>query len=830
MRRTGRAGVKRIGLAAASAVALMSTEASAFAAAPAAAPSATAPAMARMEGYIPVLWDAAKGRVLLEISRFDEDVLYYVSAASGGGSVELPLDRGILDSAVIHFQRVGQKVLVTEQNLDFRAPAGGPARAGNVQASFPTSVLAVLPVESEAGGRVVVDATALLMRDAANIEGAMRRANQGAFRFDPQRSAYVPARLKAFPDNTELETISTFTAESPGPLVRNVTPDPRLVTLRVHHSFLKAPTGYTPRLADPRIGVSALRFTDFSRPISDAPQTALVTRWRLEKKDSAATLSEPKTPIVFYFDPAIPDPLRKAMKEGLLWWNKAYEAAGFKNAIVAKDAPPDMDPMDIRYAYVLWIERDERGFSSGGPYRDPRTGEIIGVKVRMDSSRVRTIANYFDAYSGGLPADGSGVMRADPSLASPGGLDGMPAAQRDFVLNRQALLTAHETGHAQGFGHNFASSLNARASVMEYPTPRVKVTGGKLDLSEAFQTAIGPYDTYMVRYAYTPFAPEKEAAGLDALIRDMRAKGILYVPDSDPRWTWYDDRATPMENLKETAAARRIMLATYGPQMLSPGEPLGALRDMRLWMAYLHQRYAIESGLKYVGGLFTNITVKGESLPPTEMIPARTQRETLELLLDAVGPGALAIPERLLSQLTEDPGGNPEDLSDDPAFDQLRAARILSALVLEPLFDADRAARMAALSARQPETLTFPEMVDAVLAHTWAAPADADPGARALRRVAQKVALDSMMILGAKSDASPEARAYVLDQLAQLSTRLETRKDADPLAAAFYRQTARDITAYLQDPAARAPKSASVPWGKGPRARFPLPPGPPLGG
>ncbi len=221
----------------------------------------------------------------------------------------------------------------------------------------------------------------------------------------------------------------------------------------------------------------------------------------------------------------------------------------------------------------------------------------------------------------------------------------------------------------------------------------------------------------------------------------MRAKGIIYVPDTDPRWTWYDDRATPTENLREDMAARAIMIAHYGSQMLKTDEPIGSLRNTRLWMAYLHHRYAIESGLKYVGGLFENIVVKGDTLPPTEFIPAKLQRDTLGLLMEAIEPKNLALPESLLVQLTPDPGNNLEDLSTDDVFDQLRAARILSGMVLEPLFDAAKSTRMIALAARQPDTLTFPEMVDTVLAHSWSAPTDGIASDRALRRVTQQVAL-----------------------------------------------------------------------------------------
>jgi hypothetical protein len=793
-----------------------------------ATPSSSA-ATERMDGFVPLVWDAAKGRILIEVPAFDSDILYYVSAASGGGSVELPLDRGILSTAVIRFQRAGPRVLVVEVNTDYRATSGTPATAEGVADSFPTSVIASLPIESTAGGKVLVDATALFMRDAAGIEAYMKRANQGSYRFDAARSAIHMPRTRAFPENTEVETIATFAGDGPGALVRNVTPDPRSLTLRIHHSFLKAPTGYVPRLGDPRIGVSELTFRDYSKPFSQGTETSWITRWRLEKKDPSAPMSEPVKPITFYFDPAIPDPIRTAMKQGTLWWNKAFEQAGFVNAVRAVDAPADMDPMDIRYAYVLWINRDERGFSSGGTYRDPRTGEIIGSKTRMDTHRIRTIGNYWDAYSGGLPGDGSGVTVADPGLLTPGAFSGMPAGQRDMVLLRQALLTAHELGHALGFQHNFSSSLDDRQSVMEYPTPRVMVKDGRIDLSESFQKQIGAYDGAMVRYAYTLLPPAQEKAGLERVIADMRAAGLHYVPETDPRWTWYDDRATPTEFLKETYAARAILLNTYGQNALTPGEAVGSLRDARLWMVYLHHRYALESGLKYIGGQYQNHVVKGDTVPPTEFIPAGLQREVLGLLLDAITPQALAIPEPLLAQLTPAPGSNLEDLSSDPVFDQIKAARIATALVLEPLLEGARANRMLALGARQGDALTLPEMIDAVIARTWGAPVAGDAGARALQMAAQGVALDALMMLGADDKASPEARAVALDALRTLASSFGSSRDTDRVARAFRRQSAADIALYLSDPKAHAPKAIAPEWGAGPRSRFPMPPGPPLG-
>jgi hypothetical protein len=264
--------------------------------------------------------------------------------------------------------------------------------------------------------------------------------------------------------------------------------------------------------------------------------------------------------------------------------------------------------------------------------------------------------------------------------------------------------------------------------------------------------------------------------------------------------------------------------------MLKPGEPYGELRDIRLWIVYLQQRYAIESAHKYIGGMFQNITTKEEahSLPSTAFIPAGEQREIMSLLMEAVEPRNLEIPESLLIQLAPDPGRNLEDLSKDDVFDQLRAARILAAMVIQPLFDPDRAARMVALGARKPDTLTFPAMVDMVMARTWkAAPGDSSEQ-KALLRVTQSVTMQSMMALGGAKDTAPEAKAYALDQLALLADDLKSRKDGDPLTDAFYRQSAREIAHYLTNPEANAPKEIAPVWGRGPRSRFPLPPGPPL--
>ena len=154
----------------------------------------------RTDGFIPFYWDAARGRVLIEIPAFGEDVLYYVSAASGAGSVELPFDRGILANRRDSLRAIGTARAGGRSRTSTIAPSAAPPRRSRTCATrSPSSVLAALPVEADESGRVLVDATPLFMRDAANVEGRLRRANQGAFRFDAARSALLPAAHESVP-------------------------------------------------------------------------------------------------------------------------------------------------------------------------------------------------------------------------------------------------------------------------------------------------------------------------------------------------------------------------------------------------------------------------------------------------------------------------------------------------------------------------------------------------------------------------------------------------------------------------------------------------------
>jgi len=489
--------------------------------------------MERHDGFIPFYYDERTGKLLLEVQRLNQDFLYLPTLATGIGSDALGLDRGSTGSeGVVQFQRFGPRVLLVERNTRFRG-TGDSLQAHAVEESFATSTIAAMPIVAEEGGRLLVDATDFALEDAMNVASTILRERQGTYRLDRTRSAIYLPHTRAFPENTEVEALLTFASDAPGREVARNAPDADAVSVREHFSFVQLPdSNFTPRAFDPRIGMFAVTFTDFSRPFTEKPEVRFIHRWRLQKKDPSASMSEPIKPIVYYLDPGIPEPYRTAFRQGAAWWSKTFEAAGFRNAFRVEDLPPGVDPMDARYSVIQWVHRSDPGFSVGQSFVDPRTGEIIKALLKMDTYRSITDYNIFAGMEPAMDdASSDWYASLDPKVNG-----------TEFALSRRRQHVAHEIGHTLGLAHNYIAHAYGRASVMDYPGPLVTLRpNGTIDVSHAWATGTGAYDTLAIRFAYTQYPnAAAERAGREALVRQSIAGGATWRTRCRSLW----DRVT----------------------------------------------------------------------------------------------------------------------------------------------------------------------------------------------------------------------------------------------------------------------------------------------
>jgi hypothetical protein len=724
----------------------------------------------RLDGFFPLHWDAASGTLYLEIPRFNQEILYVTGLAAGLGSNDIGLDRAQLGSQkLVRFERVGPKILMIQPNYAYRAVSTNPAERRAVEDAFATSVIWGFTAAAESDGRVLVDLTDFLMRDAHGVTGSLRPA---AYRFDRTRSAVFMERTKAFPQNSEIEVTTTFVADDggrgggPGQVggrIGDVAPSSEAVTVRQHHSFIQLPDdNYRPRAFDPRAGFGGYTYADYAAPIGEPMQKQFIRRHRLEKRDPRAAVSEPVRPIVYYVDRGTPEPILSALVEGARWWNQAFEAAGFRNAFRVEVMPEGADPMDVRYNTITWVHRSTRGWSYGSSISDPRTGEIIKGHVTLGSLRVRQ--DYL-ILEGLLSPYATGTEK--------------PPALAEVALARLRQLSAHEVGHTIGLGHNYYNSTKGRISVLDYPHPLITLrTDGTLDLSQAYDAGIGAWDRVAIQYGYSHFAPgTDEAAALRQILDDAWTADLRYMTNQDlaghgrvDQWNNGTDAAAEITRL---LGVRRSALARFGERALQAGRPMALLEDA-LVPLYLHHRYAVESAVAVLGGQDYVYAFRGDGRTPTRWMPAEAQRQALAALMASLRLGELTLSGDLLAQIPPRPPGAAWTRELFPRttgslFDPISPAIVATDLVVSGLLASDRAARLVAQKALDPSLPGLEDVIDAIVGAVFnATPTTAYE--EEIKRAMERVVASRLMSL-AQGASLTQARAIAIARLRTLPER-----------------------------------------------------------
>ena len=616
-----------------------------------------------------------------------------------------------LMNEMVQFERYGDHVFLIAPQTRIVASSGGAFRRA-VDLSFGGSVIASFKVESERDSSVLVDLASLVVSDVTDLTTRLQGATHTSFHFDKDRSSV--SMWKVFPKNIEVEALLTYSPNSRDNLSLNTVPDQRYVPISVHYSFLELPSEpYVSRLADDRVGYFLTAVKDMSKENADNYWVRYVNRWKLEKKDSSAAVSEVKEPIVYYIEKTIPEEWRPYVKAGIEEWQKAFEKAGYKNAIIARDQPddPDWDADDARYSTIRWITSSEPSFGAIGPSEvDPRTGQILNADILLEGALIPGYSNTYRRWAGSTTVEEMmGLVQPDAVRA---GLDGsymceaglgfiqetafattalmleglLPPGQpvpREFVGAGLKSVTMHEVGHTLGLRHNFKSSVatpidklqdkawveqhGLTGSIMDYDTPNV--SSDPSHQGYFFSPTIGDGDVWAIQYGYQATGaatPEEDYKKIVDVARQSLETDHVYGTDEDtypadaldPRCNIYDLGSDPLAFAKGRAALISSLWKDprFENKLLADGDAYVGLRRSMDTMLLQYTR-ALSHATKYLGGQLTNRAHKGDpgETGPFEYVPAAKQREAMQFLAEhAFSPDAFDVPPAVLDHLGND--------------------------------------------------------------------------------------------------------------------------------------------------------------------------------
>ncbi len=599
------------------------------------------------------------------------------------------------------FKKIGNQIQLIAKNAEFYATPGTP-QAQFVSEGFSDSLLSSAAAASGADPEtkaILIEANSLLFVDIPGYLTRLEFAYRMPFSLDARNTSFTHVnnndmitgmKVQAHFSVPKLNAPPLTPSPVPMPSPPQSTPDPRSLFVSFYYSFAKLPDApMTPRVADERVGHFVSTRTNFDEDTSPKVKQHLVNRWRLEKKDAAAAMSEPKEPITFWIDKNVPAKYRKAVEGGIVEWNKAFEKIGFKNAVVAKQQTDkdSFDTMDARHASVRWFVGADVGFAIGPSHKDPRTGEILDADIGMSDVFARGARRLvvedigkpmvFDAAMAGAMspnlkqqslfmqcnymAEKAHDMHFAMDVLEARGLD-MDSPEAEQLAQAYVFdVIMHEVGHTLGFRHNFRSStiysmkqiqdpaftkVNGLAgSVMDYNPFNLAVKGEKQ--GEYVMSTLGPYDYLAVEYAYKPLDPKTEKVDLAAIALKATTNPLLaYATDEDagggggfngmdPDVNRFDMGADPIEYFKKRMKLSRELWDRVQTLQLKPGESYERLtRSFASGFRSVSQVAPLLA--KYVGGVKHVRDRAGSNNALYTPTPVAKQREALQLVTDGL--------------------------------------------------------------------------------------------------------------------------------------------------------------------------------------------------
>ena len=670
----------------------------------------------KFKGFFDFTYNQSKDKIFLHVDKLDYEFLYIGSLASGVGSNDIGLDRGQLGSErLVKFVKKGNKLLLIEPNLYYRAETENKSEKKSVEQAFAKSVIFGFEIIESKEDSYLIDITPFLMYDRHGVAKRLRDSKQGSYKVDKSKSAIEIENTKAFPENVEFEALLTFSGEAKGNLIRSVAPDPDNVTVFQHHSFIKLPdNNYKPRKFDARSGAISISYMDYSTPITESITKKYIIRHRLEKKNPELDISEAVEPIIYYLDPGTPEPVKSALLDGGKWWNQAYESIGFKDAFQVKMLPEGVDPLDCRYNVIQWVHRSTRGWSYGASVVDPRTGEIIKGHVSLGSLRIRQ--DYMIAQA----------LTRDPFISEENN-----NKMLELAISRIRQLSAHEIGHTIGFAHNFAASTNNRASVMDYPHPLVDIKDDEIVFDDAYDTGIGEWDKVTVAYSYSDFKiDEDEGYELNKILENSTKDGLRFITDYDARSVdgshayahLWDNGDTAYSGLDKVIEIRKKAIQNFSENNAKKGTPNSVLEDIFVPLYFFH-RYQTEATAKIIGGMDYNYSLVGDNQNEFHYLDKDTQLEALNSLIKTLSPSFLAIPKDKLKLFPPRAFGYPRTRESfksnlGVAFDPFSVSETSADMTLSLILRPKRLNRLILQHSLNNSNLSLDDLYDFILKRT----------------------------------------------------------------------------------------------------------------